>query len=100
MAEPATVEIGVRGFGDVGIRRAPVLSAPDRHTTNDGEHPDRVGFVRWTASSTLTAQESLTLPPVSWAVLPAGRRPTSAARIARSAHDIRGRPTSRRRIAS
>ena len=69
LTEPATVEIGVRGFGDVGVRHAAVLSAPDRHTTNDEQHPDRVGLRPLEDVEVADGTARLTLPPVSWGVL-------------------------------
>jgi alpha-L-arabinofuranosidase len=75
-AEPATVEVGVRGFGELRVQHAAVLAAADdqdRHTTNDEQHPDRVGLRKLDGVEVADGLASLTLPPLSWAVVQLAR---------------------------
>jgi alpha-N-arabinofuranosidase len=70
--EPATVEVGVRGFGELRVQHAAVLAADegqDRHTTNDEQHPDRVGMRPLDGVQVADGTAQLTLPPLSWAVV-------------------------------
>nr|WP_308283428.1 alpha-N-arabinofuranosidase [Pseudonocardia nigra] len=72
LAEPATVEVGVRGFGDLRVQHAAVLAAADgqdRHTANDEQHPDRVGLRPLDAVTVEDGTAHVTLPPLSWAVV-------------------------------
>ncbi|WP_433274633.1 alpha-N-arabinofuranosidase [Pseudonocardia xinjiangensis] len=71
-AESATVEVGVRGFGELRVQHAAVLAADegqDRHTTNDEQHPDRVGMRPLDGVQIADGTAQLTLPPLSWAVV-------------------------------
>jgi alpha-N-arabinofuranosidase len=71
-SEPAAVEVGVRGFGTLRVQHAAVLAAAegqDRHTTNDEQHPDRVGLRPLEDVSVADGTAQITLPPLSWAVV-------------------------------
>jgi alpha-L-arabinofuranosidase len=75
-SEPASVEAGVRGFGELRVRHAAVLAAAegqDRHTTNDEQHPDRVGLRPLDGVQVADGTARLTLPPLSWAVVQLAR---------------------------
>ncbi|OZM77337.1 alpha-N-arabinofuranosidase [Pseudonocardia sp. MH-G8] len=75
-AEAASVEVGVRGFGELRVQHAAVLAAAegqDRHTTNDEEHPDRVGLRPLDGVTVADGVAQLTLPPLSWAVVQLAR---------------------------
>ncbi len=75
-AEAATVEVGVRGFGELRVQHAAVLAAAegqDRHTTNDEQHPDRVGLRPLDGVQVEDGQAHVTLPPLSWAVVQLSR---------------------------
>jgi alpha-N-arabinofuranosidase len=75
-AEPATVEAGVRGFGELRVQHAAVLAAAegqDRHTTNDEHHPDRVSLRPLDGVQVEDGLVTLTLPPLSWAVVQLAR---------------------------
>jgi alpha-N-arabinofuranosidase len=72
LAEPAQVQVGVRGFGDLTVGHAAVLAAAegqDRHTTNDETHPDRVALRPLDGVAVADGTATLTLPPLSWAVV-------------------------------
>jgi alpha-N-arabinofuranosidase len=71
-SEPATVEAGVRGFGELRVQHAAVLAAAegqDRHTSNDEQHPDRVGLRPLDDVQVEDGLAQLTLPQLSWAVV-------------------------------
>jgi alpha-L-arabinofuranosidase len=75
-AEPAAVEFGMRGFGELRVQHAAVLAAAegqDRHTTNDEHHPDRVGLRPLEGVQVEEGTATLTLPPLSWAVVQLAR---------------------------
>jgi alpha-N-arabinofuranosidase len=75
-AEPAAVEVGMRGFGELRVQHAAVLAAAegqDRHTTNDEHHPDRVGLRPLEGVQVEEGTATLTLPPLSWAVVQLAR---------------------------
>ncbi len=75
-SEPATVEVGLRGFGDVRVQHAAVLAAADgqdRHTGNDEQHPDRVGLRPLEGVHVADGTARLALPPLSWAVVQLAR---------------------------
>jgi alpha-N-arabinofuranosidase len=70
------VEAGVRGFGELRVRHAAVLAAADgqdRHMTNDEQHPDRVGLRPLDGVEVVDGQATLSLPPLSWAVVQLAR---------------------------
>jgi alpha-N-arabinofuranosidase len=72
LTEPAAVEVGVRGFGELRVEHAAVLAAADgqdRHTTNDEQHQDRVGLRPLDGVQVADGTAQLTLPPLSWAVI-------------------------------
>ena len=75
-SEPAAVEVGVRGFGELRVQHAAVLAAAegqDRHATNDEQHPDRVGLCPLGGVQIVDETAHLTLPPLSWAVVQLAR---------------------------
>ncbi|GAA5131079.1 arabinosylfuranosidase ArfA [Pseudonocardia adelaidensis] len=75
-AEAAAVEVGVRGFGELRVQHAAVLAAAegqDRHTTNDEQHPDRVGLRPLDGVVVEDGLAHVTLPPLSWAVVQLAR---------------------------
>ena len=75
-AEPATVEAGVRGFGELRVQHAAVLAAAegqDRHTSNDEQHPDHVALRPLDGVQVDDGTAGLTLPPLSWAVVQLAR---------------------------
>jgi alpha-N-arabinofuranosidase len=58
------------------VQHAAVLAAAegqDRHTTNDEQHPDRVGLRPLDGVQVEDETATLTLPPLSWAVVQLAR---------------------------
>jgi alpha-N-arabinofuranosidase len=72
LREPATVEVGLRGFGPLRARHAAVLAAAegqDRHTTNNERNPDRVRPRPLDGVRVEDDAAQVVLPPLSWSVV-------------------------------
>jgi alpha-N-arabinofuranosidase len=77
LEEPAAVALALSGVGPQAIVSATVLAHPDSHATNSAANPDNVAPEPLDASLS-DGRVSVTLPPLSWAVVTVRCQPSGA----------------------
>ncbi|TCR66426.1 alpha-N-arabinofuranosidase [Bosea sp. BK604] len=68
LTEPLSLDLEVRGFGDLGLAAAETLHHRDLSAVNDKENPDRIKPDRFDDVTVSSSRIEMTLPPASWTV--------------------------------